>query len=72
MAYGYVTVLLCYLCLNNTVRKEAEDRLHGHSLKPLLNAMEEFLQYHRQIERDRDLPEDFTSRLQALADKLRT
>lgn len=66
-----MTVLLCYLCLNKAVREAAEERLPGQTLTPLLDAMEEFLQYHRQIERDRDLPAEFASRLQALADRLK-
>lgn len=79
MALGYLSVLLSFLCLNETVRACASARLRGGTLKQLVDALEEFLQYHRQIdpeihrvEGEEDSRADFLGRWQGLVDDLKT
>lgn len=77
VALGYLSVLLSFLCLNRTVRARASARLHGGTLKQLVDALEEFLQYHRQIDADvhpgegeEDTRAGFLGRWQGLVDDL--
>lgn len=78
MAFGYVSVLLSYLCINEAVRQKVSARLQGGTLGPLLDAVEEFLQYHRQIDdgvrRDdgeEEVRAGFVGRLQGVVDNLK-
>lgn len=78
VAFGYLSVLLSYLCLNKTVRFMVSSQLQGGSLKKLLDAVQEFLHYHREIdanihqdEEGVDVQADFTDRLQRLIDGLK-
>ncbi len=47
---GYLSVLLSSLCINDQVRAQVRARLHGQSLEPLLEAVEEFLDFHRKVD----------------------
>ena len=67
-----------YICLNKTVRLFVDGRPEGPTLKTLLDALEEFLEYHKKIDdsaqRDHggsDRKANFVGRLQALTDELR-
>lgn len=78
VAFGYLSVLLCYLCLNKTVRFMVSSQLQGGSLKQLLDAVREFLSYHREIDADIHQDEegveakaDFVARLQRLIEELK-
>lgn len=78
VAFGYLSVLLSYLCLNKTVRFMVISQLQGGSLKQLLDAVQEFLHYHREIDADIhqdeegvDVKADFIDRLQRLIDELK-
>lgn len=78
VAFGYLSVLLSYLCLNETVRFMVSSQLQGGSLKQLLDAVQEFLHYHREIDANIHKPEkgvdvqaDFIDRLQRLIDGLK-
>lgn len=78
VAFGYLSVLLSYLCLNKTVRFMVSSQLQGGSLKKLLDAVQEFLHYHREIdanihqdEEGVDVQADFIDRLQRLIDGLK-
>jgi hypothetical protein len=78
VALGYLSVLLGFLCLNKTVRARASARLRGGTLKQLVDALEEFLQYHRQIDADvhpgegeEDTRAGFLGRWQGLIDDLK-
>lgn len=78
VAFGYLSVLLSYLCLNKTVRFMISSQLQGGSLKKLLDAVQEFLHYHREIdanihqdEEGVDVQADFIDRLQRLIDGLK-
>ena len=77
MAFGYLSVLLSYICTDDTVRQRVCSHLRGGNLDQLLEAVREFLQYHTRIDReiyesggDIDLTAGFTSRLQSVVDKL--
>ncbi|KAI9881373.1 MAG: hypothetical protein M1830_003380 [Pleopsidium flavum] len=47
---GYLSVLLSSLCINDQVRAHVRARLHGQSLEPLLEAVEEFLDFHKKVD----------------------
>lgn len=77
VAFGYLAVLLSYVCVNKSARAYACSQLQGGTLDQLLRAMKEFLQYHNSIDQeiydsggDVDVTAGFTSRLQRLVDKL--
>ncbi|KAL9043109.1 MAG: hypothetical protein Q9180_000095 [Flavoplaca navasiana] len=78
VAFGYLSVLLSYLCVEKHARQMVASRLPGGTLQALLNTVVEFLQYHRQIEDDMDqedgetdLKASFISRLEATVTGLR-
>lgn len=50
VAFGWVSVLLGWLCLNPAIKARISGRLPGNSLKQLLDAVDEFLQYHRRVD----------------------
>ena len=77
MAFGYLSVLLSYICINNTARQQVSSQLRGGDLRQLLGAVREFLQYHTRIDNEiyesggeTDLTAGFTSRLQNVIEKL--
>ena len=72
-------MLLSYLCINNAVKSYVNRRLEGPSLAVLLDAVEEFLNYHRQIDENtaredggKDRRANFVNRLQGIVDDLRS
>jgi hypothetical protein len=75
--FGYLAVLLGYLCKSPILRGNIKSHLEGGSIRVLLIAIEEFLRYHRKIEEirhaegDVDLTVNFIGRLQALVDGLK-
>lgn len=78
MAFGYLSVLLGYLCIEEEARQTVAGRLEGESLQPLLDAVEEFLQYHRQIDQElvqnegkMDLKASFVTRLERVVERMR-
>ncbi len=77
MAFGYLSVLLSFLCINETVRQHVSSQLRGNNLDQLLAAVREFLHYHTRIDKeifdsggDTDLTAAFTNRLQNVVRKL--
>ncbi|WEW56302.1 hypothetical protein PRK78_001745 [Emydomyces testavorans] len=78
VAFGYLSVLLSTLCLDDDVRSHVRGQLRGNNLGRLLVIMDEFLHYYRKVEeelKDSALEEDamsgFTSRLQSIVDRIR-
>lgn len=73
--FGYLSVLLCILCMNENIQSTVSAQLPGRSLKLLLDTVEEFLLYHKQIDcgthTDDDLGIGFIGRLQGVVDKLK-
>lgn len=71
-------MLLSHLSLNQLINERVCSQLQGGTLQQLLRAVEEFIQYHRQVEdeichveRTVDLKAGFTNGLQAVVDRLR-
>lgn len=78
MALGYLAMLLGILCLNSAVKAQVSARLPGGNLKQLVDAVEEFMQYHKQIDEqghrvdgEEDAKAGTVGRLQGLVDDLR-
>lgn len=78
VAFGWVSVLLGLLCLNPSIKARISGRLPGHSLKQLLDAVDEFLQYHRRVDQvisrgdgEDDARVSFVGRLQSHVDDLK-
>ena len=71
-------MLLSFLCIDHDVKAQVSSRLQGGNLRQLLDTVEEFLQYHRQIDSEIrqnggevDSRVTFISRLQGLVDGLK-
>lgn len=78
VAFGYLSVLLCTLSLDDDVRSHLRTALRGKNLGRLLSIVEEFLHYHRKVEEELKEPSPesdsrlgFTSRLQGIVDRIR-
>ena len=78
MALGWVSVLLSWLCLDPGIKARVSGRLPGNSLKQLLDAVEEFLRYHRRVDQvilqgdgEDDAKANIVGRLQSHVDDLR-
>lgn len=76
MAFGYLSILLAYLSVDEEAREVVADQLDGRSLQPLLVTVQEFLQYHRQIgddllkDEEADLRTSFIGRLESVIARL--
>ncbi|KAG0648430.1 Wings apart [Hyphodiscus hymeniophilus] len=75
--FGYLSVLLGYLCLSPTILERVRNQLEGKTLKPLLASIEEFIGHHKTVD-DLYATEDghspnsaFTERLEALVSILK-
>ena len=71
-------MLLGWLCLNPAIKARVSGRLPGNSLKQLLDAVEEFLRYHRRVDQvvlrgdgEDDARASFVGRLQSHVDDLK-
>ena len=71
-------MLLGWLCLNPAIKARVSDRLPGNRLKQLLDAVEEFLRYHRRVDQvvrrddgEDDARDSFVGRLQSHVDDLK-
>lgn len=71
-------MLLGLLCLNSAIKARISGRLPGNSLKQLLDAVDEFLQYHRRVDQviirgdgEDDAKASFVGRLQSHVDDLK-
>ncbi|KAI4208083.1 MAG: hypothetical protein LQ346_000247 [Caloplaca aetnensis] len=77
VAFGYLAVLLAYLSIDEEARAMVANQLSGGSVQQLVGVVEEFLQYHRQIEDelvlkegDVDLRTSFVGRLEKVLARL--
>ncbi|KAH0538618.1 hypothetical protein FGG08_004819 [Glutinoglossum americanum] len=77
VAFGYLSVLLGSLCQNPDIRGLLRSKLPGGTLKPLVYAVDEFLQHHKKVDDLYDGEEGsgsrngFTQRLQLVVDRLK-
>ncbi|KAL8673670.1 MAG: hypothetical protein Q9168_001925 [Polycauliona sp. 1 TL-2023] len=78
VAFGYLSVLLSYLCVEEDARQMVASHLPGGTLQALLDTVVDFLQYHRQIDEEIDqesgeknLKASFIGRLESTILRLR-
>ena len=77
VAFGYLSVLLCFLSISTSIKKRLCSLLPGNDLRQVLGAVEEFLHFHRQIEEIQQTDEQvdfrvtFVHRLQSVVDRLK-
>ena len=80
VSYGYLSVLLSYLCMDENVQSEIQTRLDalGGRFEDLFTSVEKFLRYHKQIDealnsesRSKERESNFVTRSQDIIDKLR-
>ena len=78
MAFGYLSVLLGFLCLHSRARLWICGRIEGATLKPLTDALDEFLQYYRKAGRsgthsdiERCSGNGYVGRLEELVEQLK-
>lgn len=58
VTFGYLSVLLTTLCLEEVVRVRVREKLLGKSLRAVFVAVEEFLKHMRKVEEDERLAQD--------------
>ncbi|KAI5299684.1 accessory factor associated with RNA polymerase II [Ascosphaera pollenicola] len=75
---GYLSVFLCTLCLDESVRRHLNTAFQGKGVNQLLATVEEFLKYYRKVEEDirdanghQDPMTIFIARLQGIVDRVR-
>jgi len=80
VAFGYLTVLLGNLCLNDTIRQAVRMRLPGQKVDMLLDAVGEFIHYNEKVDEIKDQFEgeegketyaNFTGRLRLVVERVR-
>lgn len=57
VAFGYLSVLLGYLCLAPEIEATVRAGMRGTTLRPLIESVEEFISHHQKVD---DLWEDDT------------
>ncbi|KAI4215041.1 MAG: hypothetical protein LQ351_002355 [Letrouitia transgressa] len=75
--FGYLSVLLCFVCVSGNAQELLHYRFEDQVLRDLHDAAEEFLHYHRQIDEEAlgsgevDMKHDFISRLQQVVETIK-
>ncbi|KAL9611308.1 MAG: hypothetical protein Q9167_004032 [Letrouitia subvulpina] len=75
--FGYLSVLLCFMCVSGNARELLRYRFDDHVLRDLHDAAEEFLQYHRQVDEEAlgsgevDMKLSFIGRLQQVVETMK-
>lgn len=78
VAFGYLSVLISYLCVDTMTRDKVCLSLQGNTLKQLLDSVEEFMHYHTQVDENSqgglniDDKTNFLHRLHSVIKDLRT
>jgi hypothetical protein len=76
VAFGYLSVLLGSLATTGTIRERIRLRQPKKTLRPLIASIEEFIQYHKQVDaitqddEGHDFQQSLTQRLQRMVDEL--
>ncbi|RDW70228.1 hypothetical protein BP5796_08625 [Coleophoma crateriformis] len=75
--FGYLSILLGYLCLSPAISVRVRGLLPAKSLPPLLTSIEQFISYHKAVDDILEAEDDdyirqtgLTDRLQSLVDRL--
>jgi hypothetical protein len=80
VAFGYLSVLLCNLCLNDQIRIHIRGVLKGGTLQSLLSFVQEFLDHFRRAEKldstqtedgEHDVKSSFIDRFESVLGALR-
>lgn len=50
VAFGYLSVFISYLCIDESIRDKVSASLKGQAFAQLLNSVEEFMHYHAQLD----------------------
>jgi hypothetical protein len=71
VAFGYLSILLGYLCLHQPIRERFISICSKGSLEPLLESLREFILFHKKVAANAmDGGGSAADRLQALVDQL--
>ncbi|EED18428.1 hypothetical protein TSTA_121680 [Talaromyces stipitatus ATCC 10500] len=74
VAFGYLSILLCTLCLEREAYATLKSAMKGTGLARLLATVEEFLHYHRKVDEELQQSQsvkEFTVRLQRILNQIR-
>ena len=72
VGFGYISVLLGYLSLSAVIRDWVSLQLEGGTLQLLLDSVEEFLLYHRQVAKEMfQVDPEIVIRVQKLLNRLK-
>lgn len=77
--FGYLSVLLCTLCIDKNLREHARSQMPDRRLDEILGAVDEFLLYFRRVEdearktagKGEEAPTNFMTRFENIATQLR-
>lgn len=78
VAFGYLSVLLSTVSLDDEARLHLRNSLDGRSVDRVLATVDEFLHYHRKVEKElqdgqgeHEPVTGFTCRLQSIVDRIK-
>lgn len=74
VAFGYLSILLCTLCLDPEAYSVVKNSMKGTGLTKVLATVEEFLHYHRKVDEELQQSQsvkEFTGRLQRILNQIR-
>lgn len=75
VAFGYLSILLCTLCIERQAYESIRSTMNGAGLERLLATVEEFLHYHRKVDEELHQSQslkEFTTKLQKILNQIRT
>lgn len=73
VAFGYLSILLCTICLDRDAYRIVQASMKGTGLVRLLATVEEFLHYHRKVDEELQQAQsvkEFTIRLQRILNQI--
>ena len=74
VTFGYLSMLVCTLCLDDDIRKCVRASMKSRSLHPLIVTVEEFLNHFRTVEQvmvEEEASNNFTERFGGIVKELR-
>src|SRR5438046_2467471 len=74
VTFGYLSMLICTLCLDDDIRSKVRRGMKGRSLYPLILTVEEFLHHFRTVEQvmvEDEASNNFTERFGQIVNQLR-
>jgi superfamily II helicase len=74
VTFGYLSMLICTLCLNGNIRNNVRASMKSRSLHSLIVTVEEFLNHFRTVEQvmvEEETSNNFTERFGGLVKELR-